>query len=210
MHFVDFLLQLICFICWTLKSIYIFSFDYLIPVIGHILPILTKYLSQLFSLILRIFFTYISPCIIQVVNGTTYVFTKVLNGISVASMKIIDSDVNLEYAHAIVVVSIFVVLVYFHITQKIFRIFYESYQILSLYLRFITNILKMLLVCLRFIYRKVAALLLCQPEQIDDDIPISKTKKKNSNGKPHHNSVKNGIIGSVQTTNGSTHRVKDE
>lgn len=69
MHFIDFLLHLICFICWTLKSIYIFSFDYVIPVIGHILPVLTKYLSQLFSLVLRIFFTYISPCIIHVVTG---------------------------------------------------------------------------------------------------------------------------------------------
>lgn len=199
MHFIDFLLQLICLICYALKSVYIFTLDYLIPVIGHILPVLTKYLSQLFSLVLRVFFSYISPCIIQLVNGTTYVFTKVLNGISVASMKIIDSEVNLEYAHAIVMVSILVVLIYFHITQKIFRLFYESYQIGSLYLRFVSNILKMLLVCLCFIYRKLAALLLCKPEQIDDEAPKTK-KKKSKKEERHHNSHKNG----------STHQFKDE
>lgn len=199
MHFIDFLLQLICIICYALKTVYIFTLDYLIPVIGHILPVLTKYLSQLFSLVLRVFFTYISPCIIQVINGTTYVFTKVLNGISVASMKIIDSEVNLDYAHAIIMVSILVVLIYFHITQKIFRLFYESYQIASLYLRFVTNILKMLLVCLRFIYRKLAALLLCKPEQIDDEAPKLK-RKKSKKEEQHHNSYKNG----------STHQLKDE
>lgn len=205
MHFIDFLLQLICFICWALKTIYIFSFDYLIPVIGHVLPVLTKYLSQLFSLVLRIFFTYILPCIIQVVNGTTYVFTKVLNGISVASMKVIDSDMNLEYAHAIVMVSILVVLVYFHVTQKMFRLFYESYQIVALYFRFVSNILRMLLVCLHFIYRKVAALLLCKPTQIDDngDRQISLKKKRR-----HHTSSKNGINGTVQ--NGTNYRLKEE
>lgn len=214
MHFIDFLLHLICFICWVLKTIYIFSFDYLIPVIGYILPVLTKYLSQLFSLVLRIFFTYIAPCIIQVVNGTTYVFTKVLNGISVASMKIIDSDMNLEYAHAIVMVSILVVLVYFHVTQKIFRLFYESYQILSLYLRFVSNILRMLLVCVRFIYRKVAAFVLCKPTDCKSDDDGNGGKKPSSKRKKerHQTSWKNGINGTTvrSSSNGSAHRLKDE
>lgn len=155
MHFIDFLLHLICIICSALKTFYIFSFDYLIPVVGHILPILTKCLSQLMSLLVRIFFTYIAPCIIQVVTGTTYVFTKILNAMSVAAMTIIDSDVNLEYAHAIIMLSVVGIVVYFHITERIFRFFHEWYQILLLYLRFVLNILKLVQFCFKFVYKKI-------------------------------------------------------
>lgn len=186
MHFIDFVLQLICIICYVLKTIYIFSFDFIIPVIGHILPVLTKYLSQLFSFLLRIFFTYIAPCIIQVVTGTTYVFTKILNGISMAGMTIIDSDVNLEYAHAILMLSVVGIIVYFHITEKIFRFFHEWYQISSLYLRFILNILKLLRFCLVYIHKKVTGASTSQSDDINNIPKIDKT----------HTIRKNGVNGS--------------
>lgn len=197
MHFIDFLLQLLWFICWTLKYIYIFSFDYLIPVIGHVLPVLTKYLSQFFSLLLRVFFTYVSPCIIEVLTGTTLVCTKVLNGISVASMTIIESDVNLEYAHAVIMISLLVFILYFHITQKIARFFYEWYQMLSLYLRVLLNVMKMLRFCFKFIYRKTASLVFNKQVYSDDEKPIAKKHKR------EHNTTKNGI-------NGSAHSIKQE
>lgn len=197
MHFIDFLLQLICFICWALKTIYIFTFDYLIPIIGHVLPVLTKYLSQLFSLLLRIFFTYISPCIIQLLTGITFVFTKVLNGISVVSMAIIESDVNLEYAHAILMVSILMVFIYFHITERIVRFFYGWYQMIALYLRVLLNVMKMLRFCLSFITRKIAAIISPNNGYSDDEKSIPKTEKR------HHTNRSNG-------TNGSAHRYKQE
>lgn len=193
MHFIDFVLQLVCFICWALKLIYIFSFDYIIPVIGHVLPVLTKYLSQLFSFLLRIFFTYISPCIIQLLMGTTYVFTNALNGISVATMTIIESDVNLEYAHALLMVSLVVVFVYFHISQKVARFFYGWYQMITLYVRVLLNVMKMLRFCLNFIYRKVAALLFNNQMNSDGERPNSKQLKL------HHKNHQNG-------QNGSSHR----
>lgn len=123
-------------------------------------------------------------------------------------MKIIDSDVNLEYAHAVVMVTVLAVLVYFHVTQRIFRLFYESYQIGSLYFRFVSNILKMLLVCVQFIYRKVA----CQPANDetqsivdDDEKPKSKSRKRGSTTKEKSKKTENGIIGTITTiTNGST------
>lgn len=186
MHFIDFLLQLVCIICWALKSIYIFGFDYVIPVIGYVLPVLTKYLSQLLSLLIRLFFTYISPCIIQVLTGTTYVLTKILNGIGIASMTIIESEVNLEYAHAVIMVAVVVFIIYFHIIEKISRIFNGLNQMILIYLRLILNVGKLLRFCLNFIYRKTP----------DDVKTISKT------GKKHHNH-KNGI-------NGSAHHLKDE
>lgn len=192
MHFIDFLLQLVCIICWGLKLIYMFSFDYLIPIIGHILPVFIKYLSQLFSLLLRIFCTYISPCIIQLLMGTTYVFTKCLDAISVATMTIIESDVNLEYAHAIIMVSLLVVFGYFHITQKIARFFYEWYQMTTLYIRVILNLLKMLRFCILFIYRKLAAFVFKNEKQIESKEKIKKPKIKR-----HHTNHQNGINGSI-------------
>lgn len=191
MHFIDFVLQLVCFVCWALKLIYIFSFDYVIPVIGHVLPVLTKYLSKLFSLLLRIFFTYISPCITQLLMGTTYVFTRALNAMSGATMTIIDSDVNLEYAHALLMVSLLVVFVYFHISQKIARFCYGWYQMITLYLRVLLNVMKMLRFCFNFIYRKVAALVFNKQTNPDDETPNSKTLKL------HHKSHQNGVNGSA-------------
>lgn len=194
MHFIDFVLQLIYFVCFALKTIYIFSFDYLIPVIGHVLPVLTKYLSQLFSFLLRIFFTYISPCIIQILMGTTFICTKLLNWISVASMAIIESDVNLEYAHAIIMISLLVFIIYFHITQRIAGFFYEWYRMLSLYLRVLLNIIKMLRFCFSFVYKKIASLLFGKQFDSDDEVTnvgIPKRHHTNSNG-----------------TNGSARRIK--
>lgn len=186
MHFIDFVLYLICLICWTLKSLYTFTFDYIIPVIGHILPLFAKYLSQLFSLLLRAFFMYVAPCIIQVVNGTTYLFTRLLNVISVASMTIIDSDVNLEYAHAVIVLSLIVIIIYFHITQKIFNFFYEWYQITSLYLRFIVNLLKMAHFCVKFISNKISARLFPHNDH-PDDTKVTR-KRRSYNGTMHNKS----------------------
>lgn len=196
MHFIDFLLQLICIICWTLKSIYIFGFEYVIPVIGYVLPVLTKYLSQLLSLLIRVFFTYVSPCIIQVLNGTTYVFTKILNGIGIASMKIIESEVNLEYAHAVIVVSVIAFIIYFRIIEKIMRIIQGFNQMILLYIRISLNIGKLLRFCLNFTYRKASALLFRTRKAPDGVETISK------NGKKHQNHT-NGI-------NRSTHHVQDE
>lgn len=201
MHFIDFLLHLICFICWVLKSIYVFSFEYLIPVIGHILPILTRYLSQLFSVLIRLFFTYISPCIIEVLKGTTYVFTKVLNGISIASMAIIESDVNLEYAHAIIMISILMLIAYFHITEKLYRFFHVLYQMISLYLRFVLKLLMIVRFCLNFVYRKLAATLISQRNH--DKNTLKKGKRRSS-------SISNGANGSAHIVNGSAYRLKEE
>lgn len=196
MHFIDFLLHLICFICWMLKTIYIFSIDYVMPMLfGYIIPVLIKYLSQLFALLLRIFFTYISPCVIQLLNGTTYIFTKALNAISVGSMTIIESDVNLEYAHAILMATILVIFIYFHITEKIARFFYGWYQIISLYLRFVLNIMKMLRFCLNFSYRSISALVFGRPKDSNDG---DTTKKR----KHHRRTQVNGVNG-TSSLNGS-------
>lgn len=190
MHFIDFLLQLICIICWMLKTIYIFSIDYLIPIIGHIIPIFVKYLSQLFAFLLRIFFTYISPCVIQLLNGTTYIFTRALNALSVASMTVIESDVNLEYAHAILMATILVVIIYFHITEKIARFFMGWYQIITLYLRFLVNILKMLRFCLSFSYRSIKAVLFGRDQDAtDDETTTSKIRKHQHKRKSQENGV---------------------
>lgn len=196
MHFIEFLLQLICFICWALKSVYIFSIDYLIPIIGHIIPVLIRYLSQLFAILLRIFFTYISPCVIQLLNGTTFVFTKALNTISTASMAIIESDVNLEYAHAILMASILVVIIYFHVTEKITRFFYGWYQIVTLYLRFLINILKMLRFCMSFSYRSVKSFFGLSRSQNGEPLPSKKRKDH------HRKTQANGISGKI-TANGT-------
>lgn len=184
-----------------LKTVYIFSIDYLIPIIGHIIPVVVKYLSQLFAFLLRIFFTYISPCVIQLLNGTTYVFTRVLNALSVASMTIIESDVNLEYAHAILMATILVVFIYFQVTEKIARFFYGWYQIVTLYLRFLLNIMKMLRFCVGFSYRSINALLFGRVKDSSDDETITSKKGKQPN-RNRRKSQENGMNGSA-LVNGS-------
>lgn len=205
MHFIDFLLQIICFICWALKTIYLFSFEYLIPAIGYVLPVLTKYLSQLVSSVLRVFFTYISPCIIQVLKGTTYFFTKAIELISVASMTVIDSDVNLEYAHAIIMISILILIIYFNITKKIFQFAQGWFQMVSLYFQFALNLLKMMRFCLTFLYKKFAGLFFSKHHHDDDEKLVAKTGKRQS-------ASRNGDVnGNVRRSNGSSsHRPKEE
>lgn len=151
MHFVDFLLQLLCFICWTLKILYIFSFEYVIPIIGFILPVLVKYLSQFFTLLLRGFFSHIAPFIINVINGTTYVFTHLIDGINFIFVSIVESELNLEYAHAIAMTSILVAIVYFNITGKMLSFIRFFYEMIMLYVRFIINISKVV----TYVYIKI-------------------------------------------------------
>lgn len=191
MHFIDFLLHLICFIFWTLKTIYIFSFDYIIPIIGYVLPILSKYLSQLFSLVLRVFFTYIAPWLIRIVIGITYIFVNVLNGIGYVCMAIVESEINLEYAHAIAMLSIFVAIAYFQVTEKVIHLGHECYQMIASYVRFMLNLIKIMLTFAKYIYDKISS-----------SIFSSKMKNKTANGKskgPEKNHQKN-------YTNGTKHR----
>lgn len=191
MHFIDFLLQLICLICWILKSVYVFAIDYVIPVLfGQIVPVLIKYLSQLFALLLRVFFTYISPCVIQLLNGTTFVFTRALNALSVASMTIIESDVNLEYAHAILMATILVVIIYFHITEKIARFIYGWYQIVTLYLRFFLSFMKMLRFCLSFSYHRISMIFSGR----DVEVVASRKERK------HHNHQRQSDTSATSTS----------
>lgn len=157
MHFLDFLLHLLCFIFWILKTTYIFSFEYIIPIIGFVLPILSKYLSQLFSFVLRVFFTYVSPCLIRTITAITYIFINVLNGIGVICMAIIESEVNLEYAHAIAMLFILVAIIYFHVTEKIVYLVQECYQMIASYVRFMLNLAKMILIFSKYIYDKLAS-----------------------------------------------------
>lgn len=152
MHFVNFLLQLLCFICWTLKILYLFLFEYVIPIIGFILPILVKYLSQLFTLLLRNFFSHIAPFIIQVINGTTYVFTHLLNAINFIFVSIVESNLDLEYAHAIAMTSILVAIIYFNITGKTLSFIRFIYEMIMLYIRFMINISKVL----RYICKRIS------------------------------------------------------
>lgn len=192
MHFIDFLLQLLCFICWTLKNLYIFSFEYVIPVTGYVLPILIKYLSQLFTLVLRTFFTYIAPCIIQIVKGTTYIFTHILNGINFIFMSIVESDLNLEYAHAIAMISILVAIIYFHVTQRMFSFVHGIYEMIMLYVRFVINILKVGLFVVRYIYGKITVLF---HRRINQERKVIRTRNHKSNRK--------------HSINGSTHKIKE-
>lgn len=124
----------------------------MIPIIGIILPVFVKYLSQLFTLLLRRFLSHIAPFIIHVINGTLYVFTHLLNGINFVFVSIVDSDIDLEYAHAIAMTSILVAIIYFNITGKTLSFIRFIHEMIMLYIRFIINISKVV----RYIYTRIA------------------------------------------------------
>lgn len=207
MHFIDFLLHLLCFVCWTLKKLYMFSFDYVIPVTGYVLPILIKYLSQLFTLVLRTFFTYVAPCIIQIVNGTTLVFTHILNGFNFIFMAIIESELNLEYAHAVAMICILVAIIYFHVTQRMVSFGRGIFFMLKLYARFVVNVTKILLFIVKFVYVKTSMLL---SRRKSDERKGSVPKLEKSNRKHSTNGTIHQKTNRKHSINGTTHqRCKD-
>lgn len=72
-------------------------------------------------------------------------------------MSIIESDINLEYVHAIAMISILVALIYFHVTERVFGFIRELVQMFALYIRLMLNIGKVILNFLQYIYNKITA-----------------------------------------------------
>lgn len=86
------------------------------------------------------------------------------------------------------------------LTEQIARFFYGWYQMITLYLRVLLNVMKMLRFCLNFSYRSVRALFFGGTDHLKDD-DESLTSKK---GKHHHRKTQaNGIDGKSSAANKS-------
>lgn len=96
-------------------------------------------------------------------------------------MTIIESDVNLEYAHAILMASILVVVIYFRIAERIARFFYGWYQMITLYLQIMLNVMKILRYCLNVSYRCMRAIFFGRTKHSNDGKTLLSKKRKHSN-----------------------------
>lgn len=72
-------------------------------------------------------------------------------------MSIIESDMNLEYVHAIAMISILVALIYFHVTERVVGFIRELVQMFALYIRLMLNIGKVIIKFFQYIYNKITA-----------------------------------------------------
>lgn len=155
MHFIDFLIRMLHSFGWILKNIYLFAVEYVIPALSYIVPILVTLISQLISLAIRIFFLYISPCVVHVVVGITYIFTHTLRGLNKIATKVIESNINLEYVYGIIFGSLMITIFYYRLTGRVWHFMKECGQILTLHVRFIMNISRMLVICMKYVHGKV-------------------------------------------------------
>lgn len=156
MHFIDYLFHLLYLLFWILKSITAFTYEYVLPAIAFVVPILAKSVSQIAGIVLRIFFLYVSPCVLHTVAGLTYLFTRALGALNAAATKLIESNVNLEVLFTTIIASTLFAIVYFRATGRVWRFVKECILMSELYVRLVLDVGKMLLVCVTYIYGKAA------------------------------------------------------
>lgn len=155
MHFIDYLIRLLHSFVWILKSVYIIAMEYVIPTFCWLLPVLATFISRIISLVLRIFFLYISPCIVHAVATITYIFTHTLSGLNKIASKIIESNINLEYVYGIIFGSLLIAIFYFRLTGGVWKFAQECAQIIMIHVRFVRNIGRMLLISVKYIHGKI-------------------------------------------------------
>lgn len=155
MHFIDYLLHVLNFFYWIFKATISIIVEFIIPAILYALPVIVKIVSQLISIILQIFFLYISPCLIRTVAGLTYVFTQSLSGINYIFVKMIELNINLELVYGIVFGSLLILVFYFRVTGQAWRFFKKCGFVFGLYACFVVKFFRAIFICMKFVYNKV-------------------------------------------------------
>lgn len=170
MHFIDFLLHLLYFIITTIHSIYNFFEEFVIPTVVYVLPVLLKCLAHLTTGFLWLFFTYISPCIIHLLNVIVHIFAHTMTGLGCVFLSIMEIDTKFVNFPAILISISVIAVIYFRITDKVFQICKDGWQLTQMNVRFCLHFVKMLINFVTYLYRRVVVALVR---------PVSTTKSVN-------------------------------
>lgn len=157
MHFIDFLLQLLCFIITTIRSIYNFCEEFVVPAVVYVLPVLLKCLGHLTTEFLWIFFSYISPCIIYVLNMIVQLFAHAMNGLGYVLLSIMEIDTKFVNFPAVLIGLGAIGIVYFRITDKVYSFCNDGWQLALMNVRFCLYFVKMFAKFVTYLYRRVVA-----------------------------------------------------
>lgn len=159
MHFIDFLVHLLYFIITTIRSIYNFCEEFVIPAVVYVLPVVLKCLGHLTTGFLLIFFTYISPCIIYLLNVTVQIFTNAMTGLGCVFLSIMEIDTKFVNFPALLICISVIAVIYFRITDKVFQICKDGWQLTQMNVRFCLHFVKMLTNFVTYLYRRVVVAL---------------------------------------------------
>lgn len=158
MHFIDFLLQLLCFIIATIRSIYNFIDEFIVPAVVYVLPVALKCIGHLVTGFLWIFFTYVSPCIIYLLHALVQLFTHGLNGLGYVFLSVSEIDIKYVNVPAVVIGAIVIVIIYFRITDKIITFCRRGWLLAEMNVLFGVHIVRVFLKCLMYVYRRVVSI----------------------------------------------------
>lgn len=157
MHFIDFLLHLLCFIIATVRSIYNFCVEFIVPAVVYVLPVLLKCVGHLITGFLWIYFTYIAPCIIYLLNMVVQIFAHSMNGLGYLFLSIAEFDTKFVNFPAILIGLCFVAVIYFRITGKVYNFCKDGWQLTQMNVRFCLHFTRMLSTFVTYLYRRVVA-----------------------------------------------------
>lgn len=158
MHFIDFLLHLLCIIIAAIRSIYKFCEEFIVPAVVYVLPVLLKCLGHLTTGFLWIFFTYFSPCIIHVLNIIVHLFARFMNGIGYMCLSVMEIDTKFVNVPAIVISISAIAIIYFRLTEKVFNFCNDGWQLTQMNVRFFLHFIKMLSKFVTYVYRRIVTL----------------------------------------------------
>lgn len=155
MHFGDFLIQLLNFIYTSICSVCTFLYEYVIPIASFALPILIDGTCQVVSFIIRLFFTYISPCLIFILDWIIWFFSNALNAIGYICITIMDFETSVLDGSVLVFICIVVGFIYLQYTEKLMKLFYEFFQLILFNCRFFVRIVNLVMNFVIFLYKKL-------------------------------------------------------
>lgn len=158
MHFIDFLLHLVCFFIAAIRSVYNFCEEFVVPAVVYVLPVVLKCLGHLTTEFLWIFFTYISPCMIHVLNMIVQLFAHTMGGLGYVFLSIMGIDTKFVNVPAILIGASVIAIIYYRITEKVFNFCKDGWQLIQMNLCFCLHIAKVLSKFITYIYRRIVAL----------------------------------------------------
>lgn len=152
MDFAYFLLGIITNILYMLRDVFSFICAYVIPIINILLPIAFDNLCLLATICLTLFFKYLTPCLVIILDLIGGCFTQIIKCFGWLCVTFIEFDCQFLDRRFITFAIIIVALFYYRRTQCIIRFLCEGGKLIALNTVFLIRFSRIILDFGLFIY----------------------------------------------------------
>lgn len=155
MHLGYFFIEIISFILQILSDLCDFAKEFIFPTVKYIVPIIIDYACIILSVIVKLVFTYVSPCFIFLLDVITMVISCAIRVFGNVCVFLIEFDCVLFDRRIIVIGALVIGLIYYQQSKRIAEFMCETWRLISLNAAFLIKFVKIVAHFLNYGYQRV-------------------------------------------------------